>query len=437
MPRDFLVDCGWNHLTRDQPVENSHSGHDGIAVMHAVDLSASGICGKANPAVKSDPFCYRLPRPTAQRRTKGEQPAMTSDLSASPAAEPARPVIIDNGRCKRIVTIGLFASLSGAITLIGGVGISIATAQSDAPVEAFDQLHVADREPISPLPLSVNLDQEKVQLGRRLFADSRLSSGNGFSCASCHQTSLGMTDGRPLSSGLPNHEGVVNTLTILNVGFNTKFSWNGQTPSLEEQADRVVESQHTMGGQWAKVLADLSADGALKSKFDKVYPDGLTRKNIVNAIVEYEKSVITPNSLFDRYLRGDTGAIGEDAKAGYKIFKEYGCISCHQGLNVGGNMLQVFGIFGTPTSAKDGANTAGAAQGSGIADDKPVFRVPSLRNVAETAPYFHDGSVGTLPEAISLMAKYQLGREISDEDVRKLESFLRSLSGEMAGPPAN
>lgn len=293
------------------------------------------------------------------------------------------------------------------------------------------------QEPISPLPQSVDLDDRKVLLGRRLFTDSRLSSGNGLSCASCHAPSLGMADGKPLSSGLPGYEGIVNTLTILNVGFNTKFTWSGQTLSLEEQADNVIESKRTMGGHWENVLADLSQDGRMLAAFGGIYPDGLTRKNVVNAIVEYEKSLITPNAPFDRFLRGETGAISENAKAGYRIFKDYGCISCHQGVNVGGNMLQVFGIFGTPHGADKGPDTAGSAQASGISHDKPVFRVPSLRNVAQTAPYFHDGSARSLPEAISMMAQYQLGREVSDDDISKLESFLNSLTGDRPTSPVN
>ncbi|MFB9951866.1 cytochrome-c peroxidase [Rhizobium puerariae] len=360
---------------------------------------------------------------------------MTSDPSGP---HPAIPTASDAAaRKKGIPMTAMLAALSAATFLCGAAGLTIATAQDGSPATLPDLPAPRIQEPIIPLPQSIELDGRKVLLGRRLFTDSRLSSGNGLSCASCHQPALGMADGKPVSSGLPHYEGVVNTLTVLNVGFNTKFSWSGQTLSLEEQADKVIENKRTMGGRWETVLSDLSADSGLTTAFGRIYADGLTRKNVVDAIAEYEKSLVTPNAPFDRFLRGETDAIGEDAKAGYRIFKDYGCISCHQGVNVGGNMLQVFGIFGTPTSATDGANTAGAAQGSGIADDKPVFRVPSLRNVAQTAPYFHDGSARSLREAISMMAQYQLGREISDGDVSKIESFLDSLSGDPPLPPVN
>lgn len=359
---------------------------------------------------------------------------MTSDPSGSHSALGTEPRNAAGGI--GLPGIGTLTVLA-AVLACGVVGLTLATAQDSAGVTLQDFPAPTMQEPISPLPQSVVLNSEKVRLGRRLFTDSRLSSGHGLSCASCHQPSLGMADGKPVSSGLPDYEGVVNTLTVLNVGFNTKFSWSGQTLSLEEQADKVVESKRAMGGQWDKVLSELSTDSSLIAAFGQIYNDGLTRTNVVNALVEYEKSLITPNAPFDRFLRGDEGAIGEDAKAGYKIFKDYGCISCHQGVNVGGNMLQVFGIFGTPTSVTEGAKTEGSTQGSGISDDKPVFRVPSLRNVAQTAPYFHDGSARSLPEAISMMAQYQLGRDISDSDISKLESFLKSLSGDPPAIPVN
>jgi cytochrome c peroxidase len=172
---------------------------------------------------------------------------------------------------------------------------------------------------------------------------------------------------------------------------------------------------------------------AMTTAFADIYSDGLQRKNAVDALVTFEKSLNTPNAPFDRYLRGDDTAISVGAKAGYQLFKDYGCVSCHQGVNVGGNMLQVFGIFGKPDAAAGGAKTPGSAQNSGISADRPVFRVPSLRNVAITGPYFHDGSAKTLRDAIGIMAENQLGRSITEEDTARLEDFLRSLTGEYQG----
>jgi len=288
-------------------------------------------------------------------------------------------------------------------------------------------------EPISPVPLQVELDTKKVDLGHALFNDSRLSSGNGLSCASCHIPQHALADGRKVSTGISGNLMVTNTLTLFNVALNQMLGWNGQTTSLQKQAEGVVKVR--MGGNWDEIVSTLRADSGMSAAFGEIYKDGLTRDNVINALVEYEKSLDTPNAPFDRYLRGDQNAISAEAKAGYQLFKDYGCASCHQGVNVGGNMLEVFGIFGKPAAAANGSSTPGSAKDTGISDDRPVFRVPSLRNVQYTGPYFHDGSVSTLPEAIGFMAEYQLGRDISQDEISKIEAFLDSLTGEYQGKP--
>ncbi|MCW0021349.1 cytochrome-c peroxidase [Rhizobium sp. BT-226] len=293
----------------------------------------------------------------------------------------------------------------------------------------------ATAEPISPVPSPIALDERKILLGRDLFTDSRLSSGNGVACASCHMLEKTLADGLAVSRGLPDHPGLVNTPTLFNVALSAKFNWSGKYLTLEEQADMVVENPRTMGGKWDEILSTLGSDTRVVASFNELYPDGITRKNVIDAIVQFEKSLLTPNAPFDRYLKGDDKAISPQAAAGYSLFKSYGCASCHQGVNVGGNMLQVFGIFGTPDGAALGEETPGSATNSGIAHEKPVFRVPPLRNVEKTAPYFHDGSARTLKDAINVMAGYQLGRQISETDVAKLEAFLNSLTGEYQGAP--
>jgi cytochrome c peroxidase len=290
-------------------------------------------------------------------------------------------------------------------------------------------------EPISPVPLELNLDPRKVQLGRRLFADTRLSGDNGVSCATCHLFQRGLTDGLPVSRGLPGHPGATHTLTLFNVGLNSMFGWDGGVLTLEDQARRVVTNKARMGANWDAVIAMLRKDADLTANFDQIYSDGLQSKTVIDALVEFEKSLITPNAPFDRYLRGDKDAISDEAKAGYQLFKDYGCASCHQGVNVGGNMVQVFGIFGKPNAAALGSETPGSAQGTGISEDRPVFRVPVLRNVRFTGPFFHDGSVNALSVAIGIMAEYQLGRQISDDDIAKIEAFLDALTGEYQGVP--
>lgn len=292
---------------------------------------------------------------------------------------------------------------------------------------------LSPNEPITPVPIETKLDQRKVTLGGKLFNDSRLSAGNGLACSSCHLTHLGMSDGLAVSRGASGSPGVLNTPTLFNVDLNSKYTWSGGMTSLEQQAHSVVESKTAMATRWEKVVKGLNNDSALVAEFTTIYPGGIEQDSIVDALANFQRSLNTPNAPFDRYLRGEAAAISPGAKAGYKLFKDFGCISCHQGVNIGGNMLQVFGIFGNPYSTTRGSITPGAALESGISEDRPVFRVPTLRNIAHTAPYFHDGSAQTLEEAIGVMASHQLGRTLTADDTAKLAEFLRTLTGEYQG----
>lgn len=290
-------------------------------------------------------------------------------------------------------------------------------------------------EPITPVPLDVVTDPARVSLGQRLFSDTRMSGGNDIACSSCHMITRGGADGLRLSTGPQNRVPPTNTPTILNVSLSALLNWDGRNRNLKTQLREVVANPHIMDGDWAVVLSRLQADTALVAEFRGIYPDGITQANVVDALAEYERSLLTPNAPFDRYLRGEADALTPQAKAGYELFRFYGCVSCHQGVNVGGNMLQAFGIFGSPAAAEGGPDTPGAAKDTGIFPSEPVFRVPSLRNVAQTAPYFHNGSVRTLPEAIDIMANYQLGRSITPDDIAQIEAFLTSLTGEYQGIP--
>ena len=185
------------------------------------------------------------------------------------------------------------------------------------------------------------------------------------------------------------------------------------------------------------MLGKLTQDGALELQMKQSYPDGLKAENIQDAIAVYERSLITPNSRLDRYLRGDKSAVSGDELHGYQLFKQYGCVACHQGVNMGGNMFQKFGVMGdyfgkrgNPTDADLGRYSV-----TKIESDKHVFKVPSLRNVALTAPYFHDGSAKTLSEAVDVMFKYQLGRLAPVQDKDLIVKFLHTLSGELNGKP--
>ncbi|WP_165390376.1 cytochrome-c peroxidase [Thalassococcus sp. S3] len=290
-------------------------------------------------------------------------------------------------------------------------------------------------EPISPLPTYLDLDPAKVALGEAMFNDPRLSATGEHACSRCHVIGLGGSDGFPTSPGIDGEASATNSLSIFNTSFNFRLNWDGRNLSPTEQVTAVVENPVLMGGSWPQIVKTLNADPGTLEAFQEVYGDTPSQANIVDAIIEYERSLTTPNAPFDRYLRGDQTALSDAALQGYQDFKSLGCVACHQGINVGGNMMQVFGVFGEPAAAAAGPETPGASKSNLISDERPVFRVPSLRNVALTAPYFHDGSVETLPEAIDIMAEYQLGRRIDDATVDRIVAFLNALTGEYRGVP--
>lgn len=288
-------------------------------------------------------------------------------------------------------------------------------------------------EPIQPIPTPEFSAEEKLQinLGRRLFNDTRLSHDNSTSCASCHSLDLGGADGRHVSIGIEGAMGTVNAPTVINSVFNLAQFWDGRAATLEEQAAGPVHNPIEMGSNWGEVLEKLRRDEFYPAQFDTLYDEGLTAANIQRAIALFERSLVTVDAPFDRYLRGDEEAISAEARRGYRLFKSYGCVSCHQGRNVGGNMYARMGAVGNYFIRKSGLKDSdmGRYNVTGNEGDRHVFKVPSLRLVTKTAPYFHDGSVKSLDAAISTMALYQLGRRISGEDTALIIHFLKSLQG--------
>ena len=286
-------------------------------------------------------------------------------------------------------------------------------------------------EPIKPLQGTPKLDPARVEIGRKLFHDPRLSANGKLACAGCHDLAKGGVDGRFRSVGFDGQTVGINTPTVLNSGLNFKQFWNGRAESLEAQIEAVVANPVEIGSKWEDVVTWIAKDKDYKDAFGKAYKDGVTKRNIVDAIATFERSLVTP-SRFDRYLLGDQLAISGEEKAGYAKFKQYGCIACHQGQNIGGNMFQTFGVMGNyfqargnPTDADLGRFSVTKRDG-----DQHVFKVPSLRNIALTAPYFHDGSAATLEDAVEVMFKYQLGRTAPAEDKGLIVKFLKTLTGE-------
>jgi len=292
-------------------------------------------------------------------------------------------------------------------------------------------------EPVQPLLPLENLDPEKVKLGSDLFHDPILSLDNDMSCVSCHQLSDNGADHKAHTIGRNNIPLMVNTLTVFNSSLNHRQFWDGRAWTLEEQIDFVLANDMEFASNWTQVIKKLKQSEQYVREFKKIYKDGINPENIRNAIATFERTLITTNSRFDQYLLGDNNAINLQEKQGYQLFKSYGCVACHQGRNVGGNMFMKFGVFGSYYSTDKPSKSVnlGRYNISGDANDRYVFRVPSLRLAVITAPYFHDGSVKTLPKAIQIMAKYQLGRTISEEDINSIIAFLETLPGEYMGTP--
>lgn len=286
---------------------------------------------------------------------------------------------------------------------------------------------------VSPLP-EPRVDMTKAALGRRLFFDTRLSGDGTLSCSSCHSFDHGGADPRPASIGIGGAIGPINTPTVLNASLNFVQFWDGRAADLREQARGPVTNPIEMGSSFDRVVAVLAADPVTVASFRALYSDGITEGNIVDAIAEYEALLITP-APFDAFLRGDQAALSTDQRAGFELFKTVGCASCHRGVNLGGTMYQRLGVVREYFGRELGRPLTDADNGrfnvTRRAADRHRFKVPTLRNVALTPPYLHDGSLATLNEAVLLMGQHQLGRDLDGEQVRLLVSFLGSLTGKL------
>lgn len=283
--------------------------------------------------------------------------------------------------------------------------------------------------PILPLPRTMDLDPTRVALGKKLFNDPRLSKDNLLACSSCHQLAQGGDDGRKLALTNTGGDDHFNTPTVFNVAFNFRHTRTGKFRTLEEQAEGDMHNPRHGNTTWEEVLPKLQADAEYVRLFRETYGRVIDRESVLDALVSYEKSLITPDARFDRYLRGEQSVLTPMELQGYRLFRSYGCIACHQGINVGGNLFQQLGIFEPYVD-----NDEHARQGP-HRDEQHVFRVPSLRNVAVTAPYFHEGDVTTLEEAVWEMGRLQLGVRMPDDDVRAIVAFLKTLTGNYQGVP--
>ncbi|WP_435952229.1 cytochrome-c peroxidase [Dryocola sp. BD626] len=285
-------------------------------------------------------------------------------------------------------------------------------------------------EPVQPIPKSLPVDAKKVALGMRLYHDPRLSGDNTVSCAQCHQLGAGGVDGRKTSQGVGGAIGPINAPTVFNSVFNIEQFWDGRAPDLQVQAGGPPLNPLEMASKsWEEITGKLNQDPILTRDFTAVYPQGLTGETITDAIAEFEKTLITPDSPFDKYLRGDDNALTARQKRGYQLFKDNKCATCHTGKILGGRSYEPLGLkkefgFGEITAADIGRMNV-----TNEVRDRLRQKVPTLRNVALTAPYFHRGDVATLDEAVKQMLKYQVGTTLAQGDVEDIVAFLESLNG--------
>lgn len=294
-------------------------------------------------------------------------------------------------------------------------------------------------EPIRPIPPRAELlgDARQVELGRRLFFDPVLSRDGSVRCVDCHPFEHGGADPRPRSLGVGGVRGGVQAPSVFNLAFNHCYNWDGRTCDLAAHALIPIENPKVMDMSADGLVAALAGADGYTEQFAAAYADGLTAANVAHALGAYERTLVTPNAPLDRWLLGDDDALTGEQLAGYRLFKELGCPSCHQGTNVGGNLFQRFGVLIEPGAGRDALpdDYRGRERVSKRPEDRGVLRVPSLRNVALTAPYFHDASAATLADAVRRMARHQLGHVLSGEQVASLVLFLGTLTGEQPEVP--
>ncbi len=302
-----------------------------------------------------------------------------------------------------------------AIFLLVLGGLQISTTPSGSLEQAPDWNSLAE-EPITPVPEPPSIDPLKIRLGERLFGDPRLSHDNSRSCSSCHDLGTNGATTRNLDVGLDGSTLSLNTLTLFNSTLNFRFGWEGKLRTLESDAKATLESPRIMATSMSELVEKFAADPDMLGEFMAAYGGGPDAANIVDAIVSFERTLVTPGSRFDRWLAGDAAALSASELEGYRLFKSLGCVSCHQGVNIGGNLFQRHGIFHP------------------LASPKPeILRVPSLRNVATTPPYFHDGSAQTLDDAVRKMGLAQLNATLTDQQVQAIVAYLQTLTGNYRG----
>jgi cytochrome c peroxidase len=299
-----------------------------------------------------------------------------------------------------------------------------------------DAVPAVKGEPVHPLPLQLTLNPQKVELGRQLFFDKRLSGDSTLNCASCHSLVKGGTDQAKVATGIRGQQGPINSPSVYNAMYNIAQFWDGRAKDLVEQAAGPVANPGEMGAQWEHVIETLNQVDNYRTAFAELYPsEGLTKATVTQAIATFEESLVTANSRFDKYLRGDNEILMINEKQGYELFKN-NCASCHFGPSLGGLSFEKMGLKQNYFKQRGGALTDadnGRFNVTKQEQDRHLFKVPTLRNVELTYPYFHDGSVTTLEDAIKIMARVQRDKQLNNGEVGDIVAFLKTLTGEYKG----
>nr|WP_323012769.1 cytochrome-c peroxidase [Castellaniella sp.] len=288
-------------------------------------------------------------------------------------------------------------------------------------------LHAQTNEPIEPIPLPEIGDPAKIELGKKLFFDPRLSKSGFISCNSCHNLSTGGSDNLATSIGDKWQQGPINSPTVLNSSLNLAQFWDGRAGNLREQAGGPIANPMEMAFTHELAVELLASIPQYVEEFDAVYktPE-INIENVTDAVAAFEETLVTPDAPFDLWLKGDPKAISPMALDGYKLFKTSGCVACHNGPNLGGRSYQKMGVI---EAYKTDNPAEGRVAVTGQDADRFTFKVPTLRNVELTYPYFHDGAVNTLTEAVDIMGRLQLGRHYTPEENAQIVAFLKSLTG--------
>ena len=288
------------------------------------------------------------------------------------------------------------------------------------PVAAAD-------EPIQPIEAVKPKNENKVELGKMLFFDPRLSKSGFISCNSCHNLSMGGTDNLPTSIGHNWHQGPINSPTVLNSSLNLAQFWDGRAKDLKEQAGGPIANPGEMAFTHELAVDVLRSIPQYRDRFKQVYgSEKVDIDRVTDAIAAFEETLVTPGSRFDKWLKGDKKALTQTELEGYKLFKDAGCVACHHGAAVGGASFQKFGVH---EAYKTESKAEGRFAVTGKDADRFMFKVPTLRNVELTYPYFHDGAAATLEEAVDIMGRLQLGRKFTKEENAKIVAFLKTLTG--------